>query len=140
MDNNAFGSICVHDRLERIDKNFVRCLRCGESLVSQAQVLPNKTMNEFLAETKAPLKNFDRNFSNNIEQNLNTNNTPLLEYYMDRMKMNRVVVDRRPKFSYDQPKYVVVVNGNSDYLTDDQIYKMLSTTKCFRVDEATFKS
>ena len=131
MDTN-YSRICNHPRLSRIDPNFVRCLACGVTLVSQQNALINKKQKDFSNENKSFMRNFDRNFSNNIEQ---TDDQPhLLEYYIDKHKTNVVIVDRTRSFFSDPPKYKTTINGQTSFLFAEQINKLLNDIKAIRVD------
>ena len=103
--DHSYSAVCNHERLNRIDNDFVRCLACGQSLISQ----------------------------NQIEQVDNqTDQTPIYEYYSDPMELNRIIVNRCPKFSSLPIKFEVNVNGQINYLTKDQIDKMLVDIKAER--------
>lgn len=135
--NINYSKICDHDRLQRIDKNFVRCLNCGQSMISQKTMVANKTSRDFIRENKSFAKNFDRNFSNILEEVDEQSSRPLYEYYTDRMQVNHIIVNRQIKFNSNPPKYEVSVNDDKFYLTNEQIQQMLHDTAAFRVDEFT---
>lgn len=136
MNNLNYGLICNHSRLVRLDKHFVRCLECGQSIPSQIQIKRNKTVNDFVRENKNFTRNFNRNFSNIIEQEEElSDNIPLYEYYTDRLLANTVVVNRKVKFSSDPPKYEVQVNNVRTYLTNNEIQKILRDINAVRIDE-----
>lgn len=131
--DHSYSAVCNHERLNRIDSNFVRCLACGQSLISQNQIVKNKTRLDFTRENQSFTRNFDRNFSNQIEQVDNeADKAPIYEYYSDPMKMNQIIVNRCPKFSSLPIKFEVNVNGQINYLTKDQIDKMLVDIKAER--------
>lgn len=138
--NDNYSMICGHNRLQRIDNNFVRCLDCGQSMISQVNIPMNKSRQDFTKENKSFIRNFDRNFSNILEEVDNKQSRPLYEYYTDRNMMNIIIVDRRVKFNSDPPKFEVLVNGNKNYLTNNDILKLLSDTGAFRVDPDVIKS
>lgn len=133
--NIDYSGICDHSRLQRINKDFVRCLSCGQSLISQKIPSTNKSSLDFARENKNFTKNFDRNFTNVLEEvDEESSQKPLYEYYTDKMQTNRIIVDKRVQFSSNPPKFEVSVNGDKYYLTNDQIKKMLNDTGSFRVD------
>lgn len=131
----SHSSICSHERLTRINDNFVRCLKCGQSLISQKEILRNKSQSDFSKENKLFTINFDRNFSNVLEEIDNENTKPIYEYYTDRMNMNRISINKIPVFNSNPPKYEVVVNGEKNYLTNDIIQKMLIDIKGIKIDK-----
>ncbi|AYV85575.1 MAG: hypothetical protein Satyrvirus23_18 [Satyrvirus sp.] len=130
-----YSLICNHVRLSRIDSNFVRCLDCGQSMISQEHISTNKSQKDFVKENKSFMRNFDRNFTNILEENDNKNDLPLYEFYTDRMFANKVVVDRRIRFQSSPPKYTVFINGKESYLTNNEIQKVLGDINAIRIDE-----
>ena len=134
MDNN-FSIICEHPRLTRIDDNFVRCLKCGESMISQKNMSNNKSNRDFLKENKSAFKNFDRNFSNVLEA-AGEKSQPIYEYYTDRSQANSIVINRQVQFCSDPAKYEVFVNGAKNYFTNDQIQRILQDTSAIRIDQS----
>lgn len=116
--------ICDHHRLQRIDDNFVRCLQCGQSLISQKLLPNNKSRRDFIKENKNFDKNFDRNFTNVLEE-IDTSK-PVYDYYTDKMKANKIIVNRQAQFSSSPAKYEVIVNHAKYYLTEPEIKKLLS--------------
>lgn len=126
MNNGNYSGICNHARLTRLDNNFVRCLGCGQSFVSQKSVPANKTRRDFTRENKSFTRNFDRNFSNILEEVDTVSDAPLYEYYIDRNWTNGIIINRAVKFSSDPPKYEVDINGQTAYLDNSQIMKLLS--------------
>lgn len=121
----AYAEICDHARLKRINDNFVRCLKCGKSMISQQNVMRNKTGQDFARENKSFTRNFNRNFSNEIEEVDEEFNEPILEYYTDPLRINNIFIDRRPVFHSDPPKYKTIINGETKYLIDTEIQKIL---------------
>ena len=138
--NNLYSNFCNHDRLQRIDKNFVRCLNCGQSIVCQHKISTNKSMKDFARENKNFTRNFDRNFSNILEEQSEKSTVPQYEFYTDNMMTNKIIVDRRIKFQSDPPKYEVIVNGSKYYLTNEEIQQLLSDARAVRVDESLFNN
>jgi hypothetical protein len=138
--NANYSTICDHGRLQRLNGNFVRCSDCGQSMISQINIPSNKTRHDFTNENKSFIRNFDRNFSNVLEEKENQQLEPLYEYYTDRMMINVIVVDRRVKFDSNPPKFEVIVNGSKSYLTNDDIIKLLADSNAFRVDPALIKN
>lgn len=128
-----YSTICLHQRLQRIDKNFIRCLACGQSFVNQINIPKNKTGTDFSRENKIFDRNFERNFNNVIEEK---DLMPvLIEYYADKRFLNIIVIDKTNLFSNNPPKYRVFINGNYDVLTENQIKCLLNDTKATRVDK-----
>lgn len=140
MSNNYYSKICNHTRLQRINNNFVRCLECGQSMISQKKHIRNKTRQDFTKENKSFIRNFDRNFSNVIEEVDETSNTPMYEYYADKMMANKIIVNRAVAYQSLPPKYEVIVNGNKIYITDQEISKLLTDIGAIRVDQGLMKS
>lgn len=133
-----FTGLCNHDRVKRIDENFVKCVACGHSVVSQSKQPRNKTRHEFTSENKSFQKNFDRNFSNLIPQVENYGPAPL-EYYTDVNQLNFLIVDRTVLFNSDPPKYKISLNDKSATVTDNRIKEIMSDIKAIRVDAQQFK-
>ncbi len=138
--NANYSMICGHSRLQRINNNFVRCQDCGQSMISQTNIPVNKTRQDFTKENKSFIRNFDRNFSNVLEETDNQQTEPLYEYYTDRMMINVIIVDRRVQFNSDPPKFKVKVNDNRIYLTNGDIMKLLAETNVIRVDPDVIKN
>ena len=138
--NVNYSKICGHNRLQRINNDFVRCLDCGQSMISQSKVVSNKTRQDFTNENKSFVRNFDRNFSNTLEEVDDQSDNPLYEYYADRMMINKIIINRRVQFQSLPPKFEVFVNGSKTYLTNDDIQKLLIDAGAFRIDAALMKS
>ncbi|XWV25320.1 hypothetical protein QJ856_gp0450 [Tupanvirus deep ocean] len=138
--NVSFSKICNHNRLQRINNDFVRCLDCGQSMISQTKMISNKTRQDFTKENKSFVRNFNRNFSNILEEVDEQASFPLYEYYADRMMINKIIINRRVQFASDPPKFEVIVNGSKTYLTNDEIQKLLMDANAFRVDEGVIRS
>lgn len=138
--NQHFSRICNHTRLVRIDKNFVRCLECGQSMISQQKMLANKTSRDFVNENKNFARNFDRNFSNVLEEVDSQSQVPLYEYYTDKNQINIIIIDRTAKFCTNPPKYEVNINGEKVYLDKEEIDKLLCDLNGIRIDELYAKS
>ena len=133
--NRTYSKICNHNRLQRINPDFVRCLDCGQSMISQKKMITNKTRTDFTNENNRFIRNFDRNFTNVLEEVDQSSNIPLYEYYTDRIGTNKVIDNRKVQFSSDPPKFEVIVNGSKHYLTADEIRKLLGDINAIRIDE-----
>lgn len=133
--SSLHSTICDHRRLKRINQNFVRCLDCGQSMVSQHRQPLNKTSLDFTKENKSFDRNFNRNFSNVLEETDDEFTKPLYEYYTDRMWANTIIVNRRVPFQSDPVKFEVTINGSKTYLPNAQIQKILADINAVRVDE-----
>jgi hypothetical protein len=138
--NVNYSKVCNHNRLQRINNDFVRCLECGQSMISQSKMLSNKTRQDFTKENKNIHRNFDRNFSNELEEVDDQNSNPLYEYYSDRMMLNKIIVNRQVKCNSQPPKYEIFVNGSKTYLTNEEIRQLLIDVGAFRVDEGLIKN
>lgn len=138
--NVNYSKICNHNRLKRINSNFVRCLNCGQSMISQTKMLTNKTRQDFTDENKLFMRNFNRNFSNELEEVDEKSTKPLYEYYTDNMMINKIIINKKVQFSSDPPKFEVIVNGIKIYLSNDEIKKLLTDANVFRIDEELYKS
>lgn len=139
MDNLAYAKICDHSRLKRLNDNFVRCLKCGQSMISQKTLSTNKSGKDFASENKLFMRNFDRNFSNVLEQVDDESSKPLYEYYTDRLGANKIIVNRLPMFQSDPIKFEVIINGSKNYLTNDDVKKMLVDINAIRIDEDQYR-
>lgn len=138
--NMNYSIICNHDRLQRINDNFIRCLKCGQSMISQSKMLTNKTRQDFTKENKTIFNNFNRNFSNVLEETDNQTSEPLYEYYVDKMMLNKIIVNRCIKYNSQPPKYEIFVNDSKAYLTNEEIQKLLIEIGAFRIDERLMKN
>lgn len=128
------ANLCDHLRLKRLDNNFVRCLDCGQSIISQKNMIYNKTSKDFSNENKTFTRNFNRNFTNVLEEVDEESTKPVYEYYTDRIGANNIVVNKVVQFSSDPAKFEVIVNGTKHYLTNDEIKKLLSDINAIKVD------
>lgn len=133
MYNIAYSEVCNHERLERIDDNFVRCLQCGLSMVSQKQILSNKNRREFTKENKNFSSNYDRNFTNILGEI--DNNKPIYEYYTDKLNANKIIVNKQIQFFSNPAKYEVMVNDTKHYLTDGEIRKLLKDINAIHIGQ-----
>lgn len=133
MSNNLYSNLCGHSRLNRINDNFIRCLDCGQSMISQKVLVGNKTRNDFTRENKSFNTNFNRNFSNELEEVDELSSAPIYELYGDRMGINKIIVNRKPVFSSQPAKYEVTINGTPNYLTQADIVKTLSAINAIRI-------
>ncbi len=122
MYNPSYSQICNHDRLERINDNFVRCMQCGLSMISQKELVTNKGRREFTKENKN-FKNFERNFTNVLEEM--EINKPVYDYYTDRLKANKIIVNRQVQFSSNPAKYEVKINDALHYLKSKNYWRIL---------------
>lgn len=137
----SFSAICSHPQTERIDKNFSRCLRCGQSFVNPTKTMRNKTSQDFTNEYSRSMRNFDRNFSNQLDETYKPKQPQSLnEYYVDKTGVNKIIVDRNILFNSDPPKYRVNINGQISTLMNQDILQILSDTGAFRIDRDTFNS
>lgn len=134
-----YSIICYHNRIERINKDFIRCLDCGQSIVNQENILHNKSKSDFIKENKSFENNFDRNFSNVIEE-MDIVKEPLpLEFYTDKYLKNFIIIDRTIRFRAYPPKYNVNINGQEQFLTENKIKEILNTIQAIKIDEKQFR-
>ena len=140
MDSDNFSMICNHEHLYRMDENFVRCRDCGQSMISQVNISINKNRSDFTKENNSFMKNFDRNFSNIIEEKEDCLKDSIYEYYVDRTLSNFIIIDRKIKFKSDPVKFEVKVNGENNYLTQSLINDLLSSINAVRVDKDHFNN
>lgn len=124
-------SICEHNRTERINKNFIRCKKCGESIPSVI-LKRNKNPNDYIENSS--FMNFDRNFNNVIEEVDEYTNRPIYEYYADSLGINKIIINKAVQFSSNPPRYEVIVNDNKYYLLKNEINKLLNDTKVKKID------
>ncbi|QGR53801.1 hypothetical protein [Moumouvirus maliensis] len=134
MNTLNYGTICNHSRLERIDDNFVRCLTCGQSLISQKTIVNNKRVKDFTKENNNFTRNFNRNFSNQLEQLDAKSQIPKYEYYTDKYNANLISINKATQLLSDPPKYEVDVNGSKNYLTQSQIDIILKNINAMNID------
>lgn len=67
----SYSPLCYHDKLERIDDTYVRCIICGESMVNQQYLQKNKRMEDFPDELFKATRSFDNKFSNIVSNEYN---------------------------------------------------------------------
>uniref|UniRef100_A0A6C0CAW0 Uncharacterized protein n=1 Tax=viral metagenome TaxID=1070528 RepID=A0A6C0CAW0_9ZZZZ len=133
-----FSKICYHDRTTRINNEFVKCVDCGQKIISIQKHIANKTRDDFTRESKVFHKSFDKNFSNEIDFDDEDSKYVRVEYYVDRNRVNNIVVNRLNKYFSNPPKYDVNINDKKTLLTDVQIDRLLRDTNAMRVDEHQF--
>ena len=138
--NINYSGLCNHLRIIRINDDFVRCQQCGLSMVNKKNQPNNKTINDFTKENKSFLKNFDKHFTNVIEEVDVYSSKPLYEYYVDKLMMNKIIVNKNTQYLSLPPQYEVIVNNKKTTMTDQQIYKLLSDINAIRIDEKSFKN
>ncbi len=126
--------ICNHTRLQRINDNFVRCLSCGQSLISQKKFDTNKSRLDFTKENKYFDRNFERNFNNIIEEKDIEGPAPY-EYYVDKDWVNIIIINKNVLFDSMPAKYKIFLNGKISIMDNNQIISLLSDTKAIRVDK-----
>lgn len=135
---STYAKLCNHERLKRIDDNFIRCYECGLSMISQKKSDSNKSRLDFTKENKLFLKNFERNFSNVIEQtDHETDNKPIYEYYCDRHGRNKIIVNKVPVFNSYPHKYEIYINDAQYYLTTDHINNIIRDTDAHKINPST---
>lgn len=139
MDNNNYSFICNHDKIKRINSKFIKCLECGETMPNQSKQIQNKTGQDFVRENPSFVRNFDRNFNNQLPDDFSSKPKKNYDFYVDPTGANRIKINRINNLYSDPPKYEVIVNDQSVYLTNSQIAKMLSDIKAIRVDKYLFK-
>ena len=138
MSTSEFSEICNHDRITRIDDNFVRCAKCGQSMISKINLTGNKTRQDFTNENKSFRRNFNRNFTNEIEE-VDQYSTPPIEYYTDINNLNYVIIDRTPIYKTDPIKYKINFNGDVVVMSTDKINEILQKIRAVRIDAEQFK-
>lgn len=138
MSDPFFSGRCNHDRMKRIDNNFIKCTKCGHSVISQVVPLRNKTRNEFTTENKSFQRNFERNFTNSLTETEQIGPAPL-EYYTDVNNLNYVVVDKTILHNTSNPpKFKINFNGEIVAITNTKLADVLQQIKAIRIDEQQF--
>lgn len=138
--NLSYATICDHGRLVRLNDHFVRCLTCGQSINNPKQIQTNKTGQDFSRENPSYLRNFNRNFSNIIEETDEPFTQPLYEYYVDRRNLNLIMINKSVQFMSYPPQYEVTINGEKTYLDDTQMRKLLADLHAIRIDASHAKN
>lgn len=138
MNQTFYSKICDHTRLKRIDDNFVRCAECGLSMISHKKAMINKTKKEFENENGLFMRNFDRNFTNTIEEKDEKSTEPIYKYYADKHGVNKIIINQVPVFNSYPNKFQVFVNDSSYYLFGEQIQKILLDTNAQEVNGQGF--
>ena len=132
-----YSEICDHRNVARIDTKFVKCKDCGDSFVSNITTTKNKVAADFTCTSNCGLKNFDRNFSNNVSTDCKQN--PIVNYYADKNGVNLIKLDACNKFGSNPPKYQITLNGESTYLDMSKINEIIKETKAMQIDAETYE-
>lgn len=129
MYNLPFSKVCYHDRTKRINATAVKCIDCGQTIINKVMRDENKTSKDFVQEKSH--RNFDRNFSNDF-----TTSEPQqqkLEYYIDLNGVNKIIINVSNPYRTNQPKYNVIVNGETVILTEAEINKLIRDTNVHKI-------
>ena len=137
MSVSLTSQMCDHAKTTRLDKNFIRCTKCGQSIISKTETYANKGMKDFVSENKSFQRNFDRNFSNVITE-VENYATPPVEYYVDANRLNYAIVDRTVLYASNPPKYKIMVNGDTATMTNDRISEFLQQIRAIRIPKEQF--
>lgn len=127
-----YSKICYHTRSERIDDQFIKCFDCGQSFVKPKTEIKNKRCIDFSSENSQFDKNYERNFTNNVEAPTEYGPAPI-EYYIDKTGQNKIIVDRKNQFDSNPQKYRVIINNQDCILTNDKIQTLIKNTKARRI-------
>lgn len=138
MFSTGFSGLCDHSKTKRLDDDFVRCLKCGQSMISQATQHINKTGQDFTKENKSFERNFNRNFTNIIEE-VEQSGPPPIEYYTDMNNFNWMIIDRTLMYNTNPPKFKINFNGDVVVMTNEKIQEILHKIKAVRIDAEQFK-
>jgi hypothetical protein len=138
--NNNFCSLCSHSRINRINNDFIRCLTCGESFPNKLITHKNKTIQDFAKESPGFMKNFDRNFTNVIDQNDIYYDEPNYEYYVDASFLNKIIVDKKNLFNSDIPTYRVNINNKVHNIDSEKLQHILDKIGAIKIDKRAFYS
>lgn len=136
--NSGFSGLCEHSSTKRVNENFIRCNRCGISLINQSSVAPVKSSQDFVKNNKSFERNFDRNFSNVIEE-VDLAGPSRIEYYVNPNDYSYVVIDWTPVFNANPLKYMVNFNGQTTTMTEKKIKEILSKIRATKIDKEQFK-
>lgn len=138
MLNSSFSGLCDHSRVKRLNENFVRCTKCGQSMISQEDSSLNKSGQDFAKENKSFQRNFDRNFSNVIEEVDQAGPAPI-EFYINPNNNHYLIVDKTVLNNSNPPKFKVNCNGDINVATNEKINEISQRMKAVRVDQEQFK-
>lgn len=139
--NVSYSAICDHPRTIKINGDFDRCLTCGQSFINSTyNKLRNKTSGDFTRENKRFTRNFDRNFTNIIEETDYITEPAHIEYYTDRMQTNLITVNRSDSLPGYPPKYKITVNGEFEYMELEKIRELLARIDAVKIDEIPYKT
>lgn len=127
-----YSRICYHSRSERINDQFIKCFDCGQSFVKPKNEIKNKRCSDFSVEDTQFNRNYERNFTNNIEAPIEYGPAPI-EYYTDKNNQNKIIIDRKNNFESDPQKYRVIINNKECILTEDKIQTLIRDTKVRRI-------
>lgn len=132
MDIN-YSKLCNHDHIKRIDKNFIKCLDCGQSIINQSSLPRNKTPIDFVNENKIP-QSFSNKIFSHVSYDENRNIIPKYEYYRDRNNLNEIIINWADHL-YTRPiKFKTIVNSENNYLTKNEIKQLLFDVRAHRVN------
>lgn len=139
FNNTNYSTICDHSRVQRINSDFIRCLKCGQSMIDQVKISSSKTQQDFVNENKSFDRNFERNFTNVVEE-IDEQKAPPLEFYIDQYGTNYAIIDKTIQYDTYPPKYKINLNGKIAVMNSEKINKVLSDIRAIRIDEAQFKT
>jgi|GEM_PF-6333355 len=66
LGRSTFSTICDHQKIKRIDEDFVKCVDCGMSLVDPLIEDKVMKMQDYVKENRSFDRHFNRNFDNNF--------------------------------------------------------------------------
>ncbi len=121
-----YSTICNHNRVERINDNFIKCLQCNETIINQLMSPTNKSTYDFVRENKSFMRNTSKNPYNVVE--LTPQNHQ--EVFMDQHGINKVIVSRQ---GLSDGTYPVTINNVKYYLTKPEIEKVLTGIGAIRI-------
>jgi endogenous inhibitor of DNA gyrase (YacG/DUF329 family) len=130
----TWSVICDHEYVHRINKDFVKCATCGETIVYAQKPLVNKKPIDFIQADPSFMKS-TKTLNNSRKQQTNTNtgsNSNPNYYYTDRTGFNAIAVNGGSN--------KISINGKPVNVDSTDLKNWLNNIKAIRVDKATYEN
>lgn len=134
----TWSIICDHEYVHRINKDFIKCASCGETMVYSKKPLVNKKPIDFILADPSFMKSTkgDKSVSNCADNkstcNVYNNNSSPVYYYTDRTGFNAIAVTNGSN--------KININGKLVTVDPTELKNWLGNIKAVRVDKATYEN
>jgi hypothetical protein len=145
--SNQVGTICRHDRIRRVDENFMECVECNFSYIQQIKTIQNKKASDFIEENGHFDRHFSRNFNNKFDSSSDWNDKYMRPVHEQNKMANQntpsvfrsengsieVVVDRTVGLNTNPVQYGIRINGELSFATENEIKQLLYKIKAMKI-------